>query len=125
MEHNQQGFSYTYSASQRDEVEAIRRKYLPPQENKLETLRVLDRRPGQKATAVSLAVGVVCILVMGSGMSMCLAGPEVLFMPGIAVGLAGMAGAALAYPVYRTVLRRERERIAPEILRLADELAGQ
>ena len=41
---------------------------------------------------------------------------------GILLGLVGIAGAAMAYPVYSRILKREREKIAPEILRLSDEL---
>ena len=41
---------------------------------------------------------------------------------GIITGVLGVILAALAYPVYSKVLKREREKIAPEILRLTDEL---
>ncbi len=50
---------------------------------------------------------------------------ERLFVPGIAIGLAGIAGMCLAYPLYSHITRRERERLAPEILRLTDELMEQ
>jgi len=125
MEHNEQGFSYTYSAGRREEVEAIRQKYLPPQEDKMELLRALDRKPGRAATGLSLTVGVLSVLIMGTGMSLCLVWGNTLMLPGIAVGVLGMAGMAVAYPLYRHVLRRERERIAPEVLRLAEELTRE
>ena len=41
---------------------------------------------------------------------------------GVPVGLTGLVLVALAYPVYNRVLKKERERIAPEILRLSEEL---
>ena len=41
---------------------------------------------------------------------------------GILIGLVGMVLVAFAYPLYNRVLRKEREKIAPEILRLSDEL---
>jgi hypothetical protein len=41
---------------------------------------------------------------------------------GIALGLSGGTLAAVAYPVYNALVRRERARIAPEILRLSEEL---
>ena len=47
---------------------------------------------------------------------------ENLFVPGIIIGLVGMAVAAVAYPLYTSTTRKERERIAPEIIRLANEL---
>ena len=41
---------------------------------------------------------------------------------GIVVGIVGMVLVALAYPIYNRVLKKQREKIAPEILRLSDEL---
>lgn len=40
--------------------------------------------------------------------------------PRVVIGLAGIALVAAAYPLYRYMLKKEREGIAPEILRLAD-----
>ena len=47
---------------------------------------------------------------------------SIALVVGIAVGIAGMVLVALAYPLYNRVLKKQRERIAPEILRLTDEL---
>lgn len=116
------GFAYTYSAAQRQEVESIRSKYIPPQEDKLEQLRRLDAGVTRKGTAASLAVGVVSALLFGLGMCCCLVWGETMFLPGVVIGLAGLVGVALAYPIYARLTRKERERIAPEILRLTDEL---
>lgn len=120
---NHESFEYTYSAPEQDEIRRIREKYSPKdeREQKLQRLRALDASVGQKATAVSIALGVSGTLVLGIGMCCCLVWTE-LFLLGIPVGLAGIAGIALAYPVYRHTEKRERLRIAPEILRLTDEL---
>lgn len=122
-----QSFQYTYSAQQQQEIQTIRKKYLPPEENKMEQLRKLDRSATQKAQAYSIALGVIGALILGSGMSICMTdlaaflGEMALFV-GIPVGLVGLVLVALAYPVYNRVLKKERERIAPQILRLTDEL---
>ena len=120
-------FEYTYSAQRQQEVEAIRKTYLPKEEDKMEQLRRLHAVPTQKAQALSLAVGILGALIMGTGMSICMtdlgaALGSVAMALGIFVGIAGMVLVALAYPVFHRVLKRERERIAPEILRLTDEL---
>ena len=120
-------FEYTYSAAQQKEVEAIRKKYLPKEENKMEQLRKLHAIPTQKAQAASLAVGIVGTLIMGTGMSLAMtdigaALGSLAMVLGIFAGVAGMVLAALAYPAYNRVLRKQREKIAPEILRLSDEL---
>ena len=126
MEHNEK-FSYTYSAQQQKEVEAIRKKYLPKEEDKMEQLRKLHAVPTQKAQAASLAVGIVGALIMGTGMSLAMtqigaALGDLAMVLGIIVGVVGMVLVALAYPLYNRVLKKQREKIAPEILRLSDEL---
>ena len=120
-------FEYTYSARRQQEVQAIRSAYLPREEDPMESLRRLHAIPTRKAQAAALTVGILGALLLGFGMSLCmteLGAPwgAMAFVIGIPVGLAGIALAALAWPVYTRVLKRERERIAPEILRLTDEL---
>lgn len=124
---NNENFTFTYSAAQQKEVEAIRQKYIPKEEDKMEQLRRLHAIPTQKAQAAALAVGVIGTLIMGTGMSLVMTeigavlGSLAVVM-GIAVGLVGMVLIALAYPLYNRVLKKQRQRIAPEILRLSDEL---
>ncbi len=123
----EESFSYTYSAAQQAEVEKIRSKYVQSQENKMEQLRRLDHSATQKAQVWSLTVGILGALVMGTGMSLAMTELGALvgkfaMLIGIAVGLAGMVLVALAYPIYNSVLKKERARIAPEILRLTEEL---
>jgi hypothetical protein len=124
-QHN--SFCYTYSAQQQKEVEAIRRKYLPREEDKMAQLRRLHSIPTRKAVCASIGIGVPGLLLLGTGMSLCMTElGDVLgiyaMAVGIGVGLAGIALAALAYPVYNLVLKRQREKIAPQILQLTDEL---
>ena len=124
---NNHSFEYSYSAAQQQEVEAIRKKYLPKEEDKMEQLRRLHYSATQKAQAASIALGVIGTLIFGLGLSLCLTdlsgflGGTAMFV-GIPVGLGGLVMLALAYPVYNTVLRRERKKIAPEILRLTEDL---
>jgi uncharacterized membrane protein YccF (DUF307 family) len=126
MEHNEE-FRYTYSAQQQKEVEAIRNKYLPREETKMEQLRQLHAIPTQKAQAASLAVGIIGALILGTGMSLCLTNlgaalGSLAMVIGIAVGFVGMVLVALAYPLYNRVLTKQRARIAPQILDLTAEL---
>ena len=122
-------FEYTYSAKRQKEIEEIRKAYLPEGEDKLERLRRLHAVPTQKAQAAALAVGIIGALILGTGMSLCMteigaALGRLVMTVGIAVGLVGMVLAALAYPVYTRELKKQLEKIAPEILRLSDELLG-
>lgn len=115
-------FQYTYSAREQEELKRIRNKYLPKEENKLELLRRLDAQATQKATMYSIVVGVLGALILGIGMCCCMVWADAVFALGIVIGLAGMAILALAYPLYNRTLQRERERIAPEVLRLTEDL---
>ena len=124
---NNQSFEYTYSAGQRQEIEAIRKKYLPKEEDKMEQLRRLHAIPTRKAQSASIAIGILGTLILGTGMSLCLtdlgsALGHWAMVIGILVGVLGLILVALAYPLYNRVLRKERQRIAPEILRLSEEL---
>lgn len=120
MENNNPSFEYIYSAPRQEEIRRIREKYLPPEEDKMELLRRLDNGVTQKATMVSLVVGIVSALVLGVGMCCCMVWN--IFVLGIVVGVIGIAGVATAYPLYTHITAREREKIAPEILQLTDEL---
>lgn len=115
-------FNYTYSAPEQQEVKKIRERYLPKEESKLDQLRRLDESVTRKGMALSLMMGTISSLILGIGMCCCMVWGGWLFVPGIVIGIVGIFGVSLAYPMYTKVTKRERERIAPEILRLADEL---
>lgn len=117
-------FEYTYSTDRQREIESIRKKYLPKEEDKLETLRRLDRSAEKAGTIISLVLGIIGVLTMGAGMSCVMVGEGMaLFVAGIIVGIIGMGIAAVAYPVNRIVTKKHREKVAAEILALAEELS--
>ena len=89
----------------------------------MEQLRRLDASATKGATVVSLIFGIVGTLLMGVGMSCALIPAwEVYFIPGIVIGVLGISSIIAAYPIYTHVVKRKREKIAPEIMRLSDEL---
>ena len=129
---SENGFSYSYSAREQEEIKRIRKKYADDSartdESSIERLRRLDESVTKKGTTVSLIVGTLGSILMGSGMSLVmtdlgalLPGLLSLFI-GIAVGVVGIVGVALAYPIYKAITKKERERIAPEVLRISEEL---
>ena len=123
MEENKEVFNYTYSASQQAEIKGIREKYMPPaeEEDKMERLRRLDHSVTRAGTVASVIVGTISTLVFGFGMC-CTMVWEGLMLPGIIIGAAGIIGIASAYPLYIHVTKKQREKVAPEIIRLSDEL---
>lgn len=122
MDENKEGFHYTYSAKQQQEIQNIRKKYMSPEEDKMEQLRRLDQSATQKGCTISLVVGIIGALLLGIGMCCAMVWTGAWFIPGIVIGVAGIALVCCAYPLYVRVTERERKKIAPEILRLTDEL---
>ena len=115
-------FHFTYSAKQQEEIKNIRQKYMPKEADKIEQLRKLDQSVTQKGTTAAIIVGVVGSLLLGIGMCFAMVWMGALFIPGIIIGLAGIAVVSTAYPLYNRIIKKEREKIAPEIMRLTDEL---
>ena len=120
-------FSYQYSAKENAEVQAIRKKYLPRSESKLEELKRLDEAVQTSGMIESLCAGIGGLLIFGLGM--CLAmqvigSGLVMMVVGILIGIIGIVGMLIAYPVYRKVFAATKEKYAPRILQLAEELSG-
>ena len=120
-------FSYQYSAKENAEVQAIRKKYLPRSESKLEELKRLDEAVQASGMVESLCAGIGGLLMFGLGM--CLAmqvigSGLVMMVVGILIGIIGIVGMLIAYPVYRKVFAATKEKYAPRILQLAEELSG-
>lgn len=124
-------FNYTYSAKDQEEIKAIRKKYAPAEpEDKMMQLRRLDAAVTQKATTISLVLGIVGALVLGLGMSLAMTNlgeilgvhGEKAMLVGIVIGIVGIALVCAAYPIYNRIVKKQRQKIAPEIIRLTDEL---
>lgn len=131
MEHKEnETFRYTYSAKEQSEIQNIRKKYAAPAEDKMELLRRLDAGVTRKATTAALILGIAGVLLLGTGMSLVMSDfaerlgiyQNMGILLGLIIGAVGIALVCLAYPVYNRVIKKEREKIAPEILRLTDEL---
>ena len=135
MDHNNQekgGFTYTYSAKEQAELKRIRDKYTAPteDEDKMARLRRLDASVTNTAQAVALVFGIIGALILGFGMSLIMTelgeilGFEdtMVMVVGISVGIVGGSLASLAYPIYNAIVKAKRKKLAPEIIRLTDEL---
>ena len=134
MENNNEnnGFQYTYSAKEQAELKRIRDKYTAPTEveDKMARLRRLDASVTNTAQAVALVFGVIGTLILGFGMSLVMTelaeslgiSGDVAMVIGIIVGIVGGILAGLAYPIYNAIVKAKRKKIAPEIIRLTEEL---
>lgn len=127
MENNDK-FTYTYSApteAERREIESIRRQYVAEDRevSKADRLRSLHSAVVGKATSVSLALGVVGMLVFGGGMALALEFDMLLI--GIVLAIIGSIPIALAYPIYKRLYASGKRKYGDEIIRLSDELLGE
>lgn len=122
------GFSYTYSAVANNEVQEIRKKYMPKEESKLEELKRLDYTVQTSGMIESLCAGIGGALVFGLGLclAMQIVGSGIFLITlGVLLGIIGIGGMLAAYPIYRKVFDKTKQRFAPRILELTAELAGE
>ena len=113
-------FEYTYSAKRQEEIETIKKKYVKKEDDPFEQLQKLDKSAEMPGTMLGIMSGIIGTLLSGTGMSCCLVWQ--LYVPGIAAGLLGTILIGVAYPLYKKITKREREKLAPQILSLSEEL---
>ena len=109
-------------------AESIAKDYAPKDNSKIIALKKLDKRAKLPATIFTYTCGIVSALVFGTGM--CLA-MQVIgsgmtgMITGILVGIIGMIGCAVNYPVYKKLLEKGKAKYAYEIVQLAREIADK
>ena len=109
-------------------AESIAKAYAPKESSKLVALKKLDNKAKLPATIFTYSWGIVSALVFGTGM--CLAmqviGSGLAGMVlGIAVGIIGMVGCGVNYPIYKKVLEKGKAKYAYEIVELARQISEQ
>lgn len=125
MENSNERFEYTYSATQQNEIEQIRRKYMPKEKDELAELKRLDEQVTRPGTLAGLVLGVVGTLIFGVGMSMTLVWTDTMLVQGVLIGIVGFVMLGSAYPAYMKITAKQREKIAPLILELTEQLMGK
>ena len=121
MEKQGNTVNITYSAEEQKEIDSIRAKYQPgekKQPTNPDKLKKLDARVESVAMVSALSEGIISTLILGGGMTCVLVWNQPVI--GVIVGVLGLAGALYAWPLYQKVLKKEREKAAPEILRLSE-----
>ena len=102
-------------------AEQLANEYAPKDTSKVVALRKLDAKAKQPASIFTYTLGVLSALVFGLGM--CLTAAS--FVVGIFIGILGMSGMSVNYPVYRKLLAKGKKKYAFDILELAKEISGQ
>ena len=127
MEKNDK-FEFTYAAPterERKEVESLRKQYLPVEEttDKVTRLRKLDDKVKNPPQALALALGVVGTLIFGLGLTMILEWDVILW--GAVLAVVGIVPLALAYPMYKWLFEKLKNKYREEILRLSEEILNE
>ena len=122
MENN--SFIYNYSAKTNKEIEEIRKRYLPQEESKIDTLRRLDRRARGAGIIESLCIGIIGMLIFGVGMCFFLGVFKASAWITALIMIAGALVMLPAYPIYKRVSRKTKEELTPAILKLSDEISS-
>ena len=111
-------------------VQKIRTQYTEKEHSSLDELKRLDAKVKRPAHAFAWAFGTVGAMVMGAGMSLVMTdlgsalGIADSMVPGIIVGIIGMAMAIVNYPIYDGILTSRRKKYASQIIALSDRIMG-
>ena len=108
-------------------AEQIANEYAPKDTSKVVALRKLDRKAKLPATVFTYTAGIVSALIFGAGMCLAMgqigSGTTGSFVLGIVIGVVGMAGMGVNYPIYRHLLENGKKKYAFEIMELAKEIS--
>lgn len=112
-------------------AQKIRTQYMEKQITELDMLRSLDQKVKRPANAVAYIFGSVSTIIMGTGMSLIMTdigttiGMEQSFVPGMIIGIVGMAMALINYPIYRGILSSRKKKYAPQIIAMSDKFINK
>ena len=113
-----------YAAIRNDSVkaQAIRSQYVDRKESKIEQLKKLDRKVKSPGRVFAYILGLCGSLLMGAGMSFVMVLSNV--STGLILSIPGMFVAVLAYPVYKCITSKRKQRYAAEVFKITDEVIG-
>lgn len=110
-------------------AEAIANEYATKEARKVVALKKLDKKAKMPANVFAYTFGIIMALVLGVGMCLSMKvigdGSVGMMILGIAVGLMGIAGVAVNYPIYKKMLESGKKKYASDILKLAKEISEE
>ena len=116
---------------QQFEAQKIRTQYVEKKSTQLDELRSLDRRVRRPADIFAYVFGSIGAVVMGAGMSLVMTdigaaiGIASAMVPGVTIGILGLAMAAVNYPIYKRILASRKKKYADEVLAMSDKILNQ
>lgn len=106
-------------------AESIAKEYAPKDNSKIVALKKLDNRAKLPATIFAYSCGIISSLVFGTGMCMAMKVIGNCMVLGIIIGVIGMVGCGINYPIYKKMLATGKSKYAYEIVELAREISEQ
>ena len=112
-------------------AQKIRTQYMEKESSELDALRALDSKVKRPANVFAYVFGSISAIIMGAGMSLCMTeigailGMASTMVPGIVIGVVGLAAALANYPIYRRVLERRKKKYGSEILALSEKIINE
>jgi len=112
-------------------AQKIRTQYMEKQSTELDALRELDAKVKRPANAFAYTFGSISAIIMGAGMSLVMTdvgatiGITAAMVPGIAIGVVGLALTLLTYPLYQKILRSRKKKYGAEIMELSDKIMNK
>lgn len=107
----------------------IANEYAPKKASKVVALKKLDRAAKQPAEIFAFTFGIIMSLVLGTGMSLCMGaiggGTVTSMIIGIIVGVIGLVGCGINFPIYKKILANSKQKYGSDIIRLANEIAEE
>ena len=112
-------------------AQKIRTQYMKKKPSELDALRELDAKVKRPANVFAYVFGSISAIIMGAGMSLVMTdigatlGMGDAMIPGIVIGVVGMAMALVNYPLYQKILDSRKKKYGSEILTLSDKIMNQ
>lgn len=110
-------------------AEQIANEYTPKQTSKVKALKKLDAKAKNPANIFTYTFGIISSLLLGTGMSLAMGviggGTSLMMAIGIIIGLVGIAGICVNYPLYKKILAKSKKKYANDIIKLANEIANE
>lgn len=110
-------------------AEQIANEYAPKDTSKVVQLKKLDSKAKMPATIFTYSLGILSALVLGVGMCLAMGeignGTKISLVSGIMIGVIGMTGMGVNYPIYKKMLENGKKKYAFEIMELAKEISEQ
>ncbi len=108
-------------------AESIANEYAPKDTSKVVALKKLDRKAKRAANIFAYSFGVIMSLFLGFGMCLSMgvigSGSQLLFIVGIIIGIIGIVGICVNYPIYKRLLENGKQKYAFEIIELAKQIS--